>query len=47
MAIGQKTQGAELLVAGDFSADLSARDGHDRNNKIAVSMATEGMEYME
>ena len=45
-AIGQPPQGAELLVARYFNADMVAPDGQERNEIITSAMATEGLENM-
>ena len=38
--------GAELLMAGDFNANLAEPEGDQRGEDIATAMATEGIEDM-
>ena len=45
-AIGMKPQGAELMVAGDFNADIMAPEGNRRAENIATDFATAGLEDM-
>ena len=45
-AICQQPQGAELLISGDFNADLSVPDGHDWYKKIVEMMEKEVLGYM-
>ena len=46
LAINQRPHGDALLVAGDFDANLAAQEGNRREEDIAASMATTGLEYM-
>ena len=43
-AIQSKPRGAELLVVGDFNVDLASPEGDRREEYIATSLATEGLE---
>ena len=45
-AIRKKPRGAELLVAGDFNADIAAPEGDRRAENIATELATAGLEDM-
>ena len=45
-AIRKKPRGAELLVAGDFNADIAAPEGYRRAEKIATELETAGLEDM-
>ena len=45
-AIGKKPRGAELMVAGDFNADIAATEGNRRAENIATNIATAGLEDM-
>ena len=45
-AIRSQPRRAELLVAGDFNADLETPEGDRRAEAIATSLATEGLEDM-
>ena len=45
-AIGKKPRGAELMVAGDFNADIAALEGNRRAENIATDIATAGLEDM-
>ena len=42
-AIGRKPQGAELMVAGDFNADIKEPEGNRRAENIATNIATAGL----
>ena len=42
----ERPMGAELLVAGDFNANLAEPEGDQRGEDIAAAMATEGLEDM-
>ena len=44
-AISRKPPGAELMVAGDFNADILAPEGRRAEN-IATDLATAGVEDM-
>ena len=46
VAIGSKPRGAELMVAGDFNADIKAPEGNRRAENIATYFATAGLEDM-
>ena len=37
-AIGKKPRGAELMVAGDFNADIAASEGDRRAENIATDL---------
>ena len=41
--IWKKPRGAELLVAGDFNADIAAPEGDRRAENIATELATAGL----
>ena len=45
-AIGRQPRGAELMVAGDFNADITAPEGNRRAENIAMDLATAGLEDM-
>ena len=45
-AIRKKPRGAELMVAGDFNADIAAPEGNRRAEKTATDIATAGLEDM-
>ena len=45
-AIGRKPRCAELMVAGDFNADIKAPEGNWRGENIATDIATAGLEDM-
>ena len=45
-AIRCRPRRAELLVAGDFNADLATQEGDRRAEASATSLATEGLEDM-
>ena len=45
-AIGKKPRGAELMVAGDFNADIAAPEGNRRAENITTDIATAGLEDM-
>ena len=45
-AIRKKLRGAELMVAGDFNADIAAPEGNRRAENIATDIATAGLEDM-
>ena len=45
-AIGKKPRGAELMVAGNFNADIKAPEGNWRAENIATDIATAGLEDM-
>ena len=45
-AIRKKPRGAELLVAGNFNADIAAPEGDWRAENIATELATAGLEDM-
>ena len=45
-AIGRKPRGAELMVAGDFNADITAPEVNRRAENIVTDLATAGLEYM-
>ena len=46
-ARGKKPRrGAELMVAGDFNADIKAPEGNRRAENIATDIATAGLEDM-
>ena len=45
-AIGKKPRGAELMVAGDFKADIKAPEGNRQVENIATEIATAGLEDM-
>ena len=45
-AIGKKPQGVELMVAGDFNADIKAPEGNRRAENIATDIETTGLEDM-
>ena len=45
-AIGKMTRGAELMVAGDFNADIAAPEGNWRVENIATDIETAGLEDM-
>ena len=45
-AIRSRPRRAELLVAGDFNADLATLEGDRREEAIATLLATEGLEDM-
>ena len=42
-AVRKKPRGAELMVAGDFNADIAAPEGNRRAEKIATGIATSGL----
>ena len=44
--IRKKPRGAELMVAGDFNADIVAPEGDRRAENIATDIATAGLEDM-
>ena len=44
--IRKKPRGAELLVAGDFNADIAAPEGDQRAENIVTELATAGLEDM-
>ena len=45
-AIIRRPQGAELLVADEFNADLADPEGTMRTEEITVSLADSGLEDM-
>ena len=45
-AILKKPRGAELMVAGDFNADIAAPKGNRQAGNIATDIATAGLEDM-
>ena len=45
-AIRKKPRGAELMVAGDFNADIAALEGNRWAENIATDIATAGLEDM-
>ena len=45
-AIRRKPRGADLLVAGDFNANIAAPEGDQRAEEIATDEATAGLEDM-
>ena len=45
-AIGRKPRGAELMVVGNFNADITAPEGNRRAENIATDLATAGLEDM-
>ena len=45
-ATGHRPQGLEVLVSGEFNADLEAPDEQEHNKTIALSMATESLDNM-
>ena len=45
-AIGKKPWGAELMVAGDFNANIAAPEGNRRAENIETDIATAGLEDM-
>ena len=45
-ALKKRPMGDELLVAGDFNANLLEPEGDRRGEYIAAAMATEGLEDM-
>ena len=45
-AIGKNPRGAELMVAGDFNADIAAPEGNRRAENIATDIATVVLEDM-
>ena len=45
-ALNERPKGDELLVAGDFNADLAEQEGERRGEDIAAALATEGLEEM-
>ena len=45
-ATQKKLRGAELMVAGDFNADIAAPEGDQRAENIAMDLATAGLEDM-
>ena len=45
-ALRERPKGAELLVAGDLNINLTAPDGDWREEDIATTIATEGLEDM-
>ena len=45
-AIGRKPRGAELMVAGNFNANIKAPEGNRRAENIASDIATAGLEDM-
>ena len=44
--IRKKPRGAELMVAGDFNANIAAPEGNRRAENIATDIATAGLEDM-
>ena len=45
-AIGRKPPGAELMVAGNFNADIKAPEGSRQAENITTDIATAGLEDM-
>ena len=45
-ALKELPMGAELMVAGDFNANLAEQEGDRRGEDIAAAMTTEGLEDM-
>ena len=45
-AIGKKPRGAELMVAGDFNADIATPEGNRRAENIVTDIVTAGLEDM-
>ena len=45
-AIRKNPRGVELMVAGDFNADITAPEGDRRAEDIATDLATAGLEDM-
>ena len=45
-AIRKKPRGAELMVAGDFNANIATSEGDRRAENIATDFATAGLEDM-
>ena len=45
-ALRERPKGAELLVAGDLNINLAAPEGYQREEDIATTIATEGLEDM-
>ena len=43
-AIRKKPRGAEMMVAGDFNADIAAPEGNWQAENIATDIATAGLE---
>ena len=46
MASGKRPRWSELLVAGNFKADLTGPEGADRNKKISADPEEAGLEDM-
>ena len=45
-ALRDQPNGAELLVAGDLNTNLAVLEGDRREEDIAATIATEGLDYM-
>ena len=45
-ALRERPKGAEMLVAGDMNINLEEPEGNRREEDIAATLATEGMEDM-
>ena len=45
-AVNDRPQGAELLVKGDFNANLPELEGDRKGEDIAAALATEGLDDM-
>ena len=44
MAVGKRPRWSELLVAGNFNADLTGPEGADQDEEISADLAAAGLE---